>query len=128
MRRYTLYYIMVCCCALLLCACGQQHNAERVVKDFMERNLKDPSSLTDVEFNDIDSTRHITNDVAATLRRQMAATAAQYKGDIDYGDAPQDGSLIMTSVRYTNGGKSYRDTYYMDRDITNVVAFKSTEQ
>jgi len=63
-----------------------------------------------------------------TVMRQTAkSVATQYKSDIQYGSEPIGKSLITARVDYTVGGKSYTDTYYLDKELTRVVAFKSAE-
>lgn len=123
----TSIYIIMCSVVLLLASCGQQHNAESTVKDFMEQNLKEPSSLDDINFNDIDSTRYLNDSVVTVMRQTAKSVATQYKSDIRYGSEPIGKSLITARIDYTVGGKSYTDTYYLDKELTRVVAFKSAE-
>jgi len=120
-------YIIMCSVVLLLASCGRQHNAESTVKDFMEQNLKEPSTLDDINFNDIDSTRYLNDSVVTVMRQTAKSVATQYKSDIQYGSEPIGKSLITARVDYTVGGKSYTDTYYLDKELTRIVAFKSAE-
>lgn len=120
-------YIATCCLALLFAACGQQHKAESVVEDFMERNLTDPSALEDLDFNDIDSTRHINDSIVAIMRQATKATAPQYKKTIDYGTKQAVGNVLLVRVNYKVGEKRFTDTYYLDKEMTDVIAFKSME-
>ena len=53
---------------LLLASCGQQHKAESVVEEFMDKNLRNPDKLQITEFTDMDSTRHINDSTIQALR------------------------------------------------------------
>jgi len=128
MNVHHFIYMMIGSAALLFASCGQQHKAESLVKDFMEQNLKDASALTKVEFNDIDSTRYINDSIVTVIRQNTKKSALQYKTDISYGKVPMDRMLIMARVNYCINNKEYSDTYYMDMELTNIVAFKSVEK
>lgn len=121
-------YIIMCSFALLLASCGRQHNAENIVTDFMEQNLKEPSTLSNVRFNDIDSTRYLNDSIVSAIRQNVKSTATQYKSPIEYGSDDIGKSLVTVRVDYTVGGNSYTDTYYLDKELTSVVAFKSAEK
>lgn len=118
----------MCSLVLLVASCGQQHRAETLVEDFMEKNMNDHSSLEDVSFNDIDSTRYINDSIMVAMRIMAKTTAKHYKSTIDYGSQSVGKTLVMARVTYKLKGKEYTDTYYMDKEITRVVAFKSTEK
>lgn len=126
MKAYI--YIIMCSLVLLTASCGQQHRAESLVEDFMEKNMHDASKLEDVSFNDIDSTRYINDSIVVAMRQMAQATAKHYKSDIDYGSQNAGKTLVMARVTYKLNGKDYTDTYYMDKEMTRVVAFKSTEK
>lgn len=110
--------------ALLLTSCGQQHEAESLVEDFMKENLADASGLSVVDFGKLDSTRHV-NDSAITAMRNVVAVSGKYKSDIKYEDAPDEKTLFMLRVEYCMYNDTCSDTYYLNRDISGVVAFKS---
>lgn len=121
-------YIIMCSVVLLFASCGRQHNAESTVEDFMESNLKEPSELSINKFNRIDSTRYLNDSIVAVIRQKTTATATQYKGGIEYGSEPVGKSLVILRVDYSVGDKGYTDTYYLDKELTRVVAFMSTEK
>ena len=56
---------------LLLTSCGQQHEAEALVEDFMDKNMKDEVSINARRFTDIDSTFLLTNDVIQKMRKRF---------------------------------------------------------
>lgn len=113
--------------ALLFASCGQQHNAEQTVKGFMEANLNDPSSLEQLHFEGMDSTRHITDSAMFALRKAAQVSAKQYKSGINYATDKSYPSTIFIKTTYKSGGKRYADTYYLDPSLTAVVAFMSRE-
>lgn len=128
MNVHHFIYMMIGTATLLFASCGQQHKAESLVKDFMEQNLKDASAMAKIEFNDIDSTRYVNDSIVTVMRRNTKMYALQYKADIKYGDVPMGKMLIMARVNYSIDNKEYSDTYYMDMELTNIVAFKSIEK
>lgn len=113
---------------LLFASCGQQHEAESLVKDFLHENLIDASNLADVDFKDIDSTRYLNDSLIANLRRSVRDNAVQYKKDIQYGNTPSGTMLMRLRVTYKVGEKNYVDTYYINKEIGRIVAFMSTEK
>lgn len=111
---------------LLLASCGKQHQAESLVKDFMEEHLTDPSSLSKVTFRDIDSTSAFCNDSIIQLIRAHAAESGRYRSDIVY--AKPDGAtgkLIFIRVNYRLKDQEMSDTYYLNPSLTGVVAVKT---
>lgn len=113
--------------ALLSVSCGKQHNVESVVEDFMEANISDASSLSDIEFNDIDSTRYLNDSIVNAMRSAVKTAATQYRHDIVYPSGGVGDCLVMVRVAYKLGEKRYNDTFYLNTQLTDVVAFKSTE-
>lgn len=110
---------------LLFASCGQQHNAESIVKEFMRQNLNDASQLNDIEFADIDSTKYINESMVKNIR-EAANRSPQYKHGIIYNATSVVGrQLIIARVHYKIGEKKFRDTYYLDENVTAVVAFKN---
>ena len=63
---------------LLLTSCGQQHEAEALVEDFMDKNMKDEVSINARRFTDIDSTfLPTTSSRRCATRRQMEVNATR---------------------------------------------------
>lgn len=108
---------------LLFAACGRQHDAESIVKDFMNENLSDASTLSGVEFAKIDSTRRL-NDSIIYRMREIVDYSDKYKRNIKYSDYKAGENLIILRVAYKLEGDNYSDTYYLDNDFTHVVAVK----
>lgn len=105
--------------ATLVCGCGKQHEAESVVKDFLETNLQ--ASDYTVSFSGIDSTRHVTDSVVNKMRAD-AANSKMFKRGIKY--AGTDQQYIYTKVKICIGGDTTSHTFYLDPKVSQVVAFK----
>lgn len=109
---------------LLLTACGQQHDAKVLVKNFMKENLKDATSLSSVNFGKLDSTKRI-NDSIITKMRAFTKESERYKNNIMYSAEPAGNTLMMLRVEYILNKDSCSDTYYLDKELTRVVALKT---
>ena len=109
---------------LLLASCGQQHKAESVVEDFMENNLKDASALQIVEYSDIDSTRYLNDSIINKLRN-TAKNSSMYSGRTDFAQRNKDEKLIIIRVRYKINGQDFHDTFYLNKEMTGVIALKN---
>ena len=109
---------------LLLTSCGQQHEAEALVEDFMDKNMKDEVSINARRFTDIDSTFLLTNDVIQKMRNKAAAGGQRYKKGIKYADGNPTRKLFITRVKYYVDTLECSDTYYLNADLTHIVAFK----
>ena len=101
--------------ALLLCAsCGRQQQAKSVVMDFMSQQLhKDVRYL---DFSDLDSTRAIGDSLIMVLRQRTAQ-------DIVYQERTGH-TLLFLRANYLEGSDTLSATFYMDTQLTGVVAFK----
>lgn len=113
---------------LLLMGCGQAHDAKATVSAFLDENLVQ-SDLSDLEYSKIDSTTHVS---AAAIDRMRAEAKTQgiFKKDIKYTGEAHPRTLIYIRVTYrlTNiqgSEKKCAQTFYLDRSLTNVVAFKN---
>ena len=109
---------------LLLTSCGQQHEAEALVEDFMDKNMKDEVSINARRFTDIDSTFLLTNDVIQKMRNKAANGGQRYKKGINYADGNPTRKLFITRVKYYVDTLECSDTYYLNADLTHIVAFK----
>lgn len=109
---------------LLLTSCGQQHEAEALVEDFMDKNMKDEVSINARRFTDIDSTFLLTNDVIQKMRNKIADGGQRYKKGIKFADGNPTRKLFITRVKYYVDTLECSDTYYLNADLTHIVAFK----
>lgn len=124
-----LLYILMFAHALLLASCGQQHDAETIVNDFLKANLADPSSLSGVQFAAIDSTGHVNDSIVEAMRSNAAATGI-FKQGIAYAERSGNAKakLITSRTEYTIGTRQFAATFYIDAASKGVVAFKCYEK
>lgn len=118
-----LIYIVISIAPLLFAACGPQAEAEELVEQFMEQNLREGLSPSSVHFTDIDSTHAISDSVIVSLR-QEARQSKRYRPDVKYAPDEPFKKLILTRVKYNIEEQECSDTYYLDMDLTRVIAFK----
>ncbi|MBQ7420395.1 MAG: hypothetical protein IJV17_06650 [Prevotella sp.] len=118
-----LIYILTSLPLLLFASCGPQAEAEQLVEQFMEQNMREDLKPSSVHFTDIDSTHAITDSIIISLR-QTARQAKRYQPKIQYAPDEPFRKLIITRVRYDLGDEECSDTYYLDMELTRVVAFK----
>ena len=117
-------HILLSSAMLLLASCGQQHKAESVVEDFMENNLKDASAMQIVEYSDIDSTRYLNDSIINKLRN-TAKNSPMYAGRTEFAQRNKDEKLIIIRVRYKINGQDFHDTFYLNKEMTGVIALKN---
>jgi hypothetical protein len=109
---------------LLSASCGRQHQARTLVDDFMEEHMVNPKAVVDVSYAKLDSTRVIGDSVIAAMR-QAAKRNPYYKPDITYSESKPTRLLYITRVDYCIDNDTCQDTYYINEDLTGIVAFKS---
>ena len=105
---------------LLLTACGQQYKAEKAVEAFVDANAIEPSEIAHRDFADIGTTRHISDSLIDVMRHRAAPL---FKNDIPYPSKPS-GDLIYLRMRYIHQGDTLQNTFYLDSEAKNVIAFK----
>lgn len=116
-------YILIGMSLLLFASCGPQQEAEELVEQFMKQNMKEELDISGLHFMDIDSTRLVNDSVVISLRQQ-AKRASRYQGNIKYAPDQPFKQLITIRAKYYIEEKEYSDTYYLDMDLTRIVAFK----
>ena len=109
---------------ILLTSCGRQHRAESIVEDFIEANAAKPEAVSSIDFRSIDSTRVISDSIISVMRRQ-AAGSPRYRSDMSFDQSEIILPLIIVRVSYKTDGQECSDTYYLDCDLTRVVALKT---
>lgn len=109
---------------LLFTACGQQHDAEALVKDFMSENMKGDLRISGRHFTDIDSTILLKPQAIMQMRSHAATNAKRYHKEIKYADGKPTRKLYITRVKYYVDMTEVSDTYYIDHTLTRIVAFK----
>ena len=105
---------------LLSVSCGRQHDAEQTVKAFIEANMQDDGEISDRDFADLGTTSLISDSLIEQMRQRGAEL---YKQGITYPKAP-DGELYYLRMRYVHDKDTLQNTFYLNQELTEVVAFK----
>ena len=116
-RAYIILGIMA---LLLFTACGQQYQAKSLVKDFVKEHATEELNITD--FSDLDSTRVISDSLLQTMRK-TALSDPLFK-DVRLGDIPKSPTLLYIRMRYGEDSLMLSKTFYFDRDLNEIIAFK----
>ena len=105
---------------LLFASCGRQQTAKSIVKDFMKAHIDDYSKVDYLEFYDIDSTRNISDSLIQVMHGR---TPAHFSRNISY---QQRGGKTLWHIRtrYLMDKDTCSATFYIDKELTGVVAFK----
>lgn len=106
---------------ILLFGCGKQHQAEGVVKEFIAQNIAVEDYSAD--FLKVDSTTHI-NDSMIERMRLAAGHNKLFKSGIKYGQDLRKGKYAFLPARIYVGKDTIRQTFYLDMDMSHVIAFK----
>ena len=121
MRRL---YIIIGIGALLFASCGQQHQAKEVIQEFVDQHAADPSARSSISIVKFDSTK-VLNDSIIRLMRTNADTIQRYQKAIKYAETGTGQKLYVARITYSIDDVKYSDTYYLNDQLTHVVAFKS---
>ena len=121
MRRL---YIIIGIGLLLFASCGQQHQAKRVIQEFMDQYAAAPSSHSSISIVKFDSTK-VLNDSIIRFIRTNADTIQRYQHPLKYAEESIGKMLYVARITYSIGDTEYSDTYYLNEHLTGVVAFKS---
>ena len=109
---------------LLFASCGQQHQAKEVIQAFVDEHAAEPSARSSISIAKFDSTM-VINDSVILAMRANADTIKRYKQAIKYAEGQPSRKLFVARITYTIDGAEYSDTYYLDDQLTRVIAFKS---
>ena len=109
---------------LVLASCGPQHQAESAVEEFLQNNIADNSTLQISNYGDLDSTRYLNDSTISALQAQEEKSPIYNKG-IKYADRKETQMLMFIRVTYNVNGKEHHDTYYLNKEMTEVIAIKS---
>ena len=113
---------------LALTSCGDQHKAQSLVKDFLNENLEERDCSYE-RFSRLIPTAMIDMNGVKDMRQHMSQMPYMKK-NINY----QDASAISDTLLYiratykltdkTGKEQELTQTFYMDKALTRVVAFK----
>lgn len=112
---------------LLFTSCGEQHKAQSLVKDFLNENLID-NDCSFERFSKLTPTAMINAERLAAMRKDIETLPIVKKG-IQYGSNELPDTLLYIRATYKltgkDGGKEkFTQTFYMDKGITHIIAFK----
>ena len=114
-------YIIISVTLLLFASCGRQHDAEQTVKAFVEANMENGGKdISNRDFADLGTTRHIKDSIILVMRQRGAQ---HFKRSITY-PALSEGELYYLRMSYVHQGDTLQNTFYLNQDLTEVVAFK----
>lgn len=126
LRHRLKHTLLAFCAAALFTGCGQKHDAEQLIGDFLDSNLKD-NAISGKQFSDLDSTLYVS-DSMMNVMRDAAVHSGIYKERIKYASRPSQ-KLLFMDVSYSDAsGKRMKQTFYLDENITGVVAVKQTAE
>jgi hypothetical protein len=120
MIRSRAYIIIGVLALLLFTACGQRYRAKSLVKDFVKEHAIEELDIT--YFSDLDSTKVIGDSLFQALQ-QNAAKDPLFKG-VDFSGASATSPLLYIRMRYQKDTLELSKTFYFDKDLSAVVAFK----
>ena len=113
-------YIIIGVTLLLFASCGQQQRAKSVVKNFMKEGVADYSQVDYLSFNDVDSTRTISDSLLEVMHQHVPS---RFRHGIRY--QPRKGHLLfLLRTKYLYGQDTCSATFYIDAQMAGVVAFK----
>ena len=106
---------------LLFASCGRQHSAEQTVKAFVETNMENGGDdISNRDFADLGATKFINDSLIHLMRHRGAPL---FKQDITYTEIPE-GELFYLRMSYVHDGDTLQNTFYLNQELTEVVAFK----
>ncbi len=113
-------YIIIGVALLSFASCGRQQEAKSIVKDFMKAYVEDYSKVNFIEFYDVDSTRNISDSLIQVLHGR---TPSHFSRNISY---QQRGGKTLWHIRtrYLMDEDTCSATFYIEKEMTGVVAFK----
>ena len=109
---------------LLFTSCGQQHQAKEVIQKFIDQYAVEPSARSSISIVKFDSTK-VLNDSIINLMRTNADTIQRYQKSIKYVEGNAGKKLYVARITYSIYDVEYSDTYYLNEQLTHVMAFKS---
>lgn len=115
MRRSL--YIIIGVALLSFAACGRQQKAKSVVKDFVEQSLH--KDVTYLDFSDVDSTHTISDSLIQVLRHRGPQGIKYQKR--------RGVTLLYLRTYYLDGQDSCSTTFYLDYELSGVVAYKDNK-
>jgi hypothetical protein len=113
---------------LMFISCGKQHNAKKIVSDFLKENIKN-AEISDQEFGKVDSTFYLT-DSSINVMRTNAKKISYFNTNIHYSDAKTKNPIMFVNLKYTLINEQKKEikcnqTFYLDNKFKGVISFKN---
>lgn len=114
------------CAAILMTGCSSGNKEEKLVSDFLNKNLKE-NNISQVTFSEVDSTSHVSDSVIGIMRND-AERSGLFRSGLKYAERTKGQKLHFISVSYTaSNGKRMRHTFYLDKKADNVICIKNDD-
>lgn len=114
------------CAAILMTGCCSGNKEEKLVSDFLNKNLKE-NNISQVTFSEVDSTSHVSDSVIGIMRND-AERSGLFRSGLKYAERTKGQKLHFISVSYTaSNGKRMRHTFYLDKKADNVICIKNDD-
>ena len=116
-------YRIISCLSLclLFMSCGQQHDAEQLVEQFIDQYAVAPEQIENRSFQDLDSTKLISDSLIGVMQQRHHEL---FKNGIDYPVQSAGRKLFFLGMYFTYQGDTLRQTFYIDESLEHIVAFK----
>jgi PBP1b-binding outer membrane lipoprotein LpoB len=116
-------FILLFSSAILLMGCGEEHQAQRLVKGFLDNNLKN-NDISEVEYSNIDSTFFITDSMIRVMRNSTS-NDVEFKKKMSYSPGKINRKKMFLSVRFnTIKGDKKKYTFYLNDSCTEIICLK----
>ena len=127
MMKKKMMFVMALGLVLMFTSCGDQHKAQSLVKDFLDKNLVDQDCSYE-RFSRLTPTAMINFEQMKAMR-QNVSKLPYVKNNIDYNDTAYPDTLLYLRATYKltdNQGKKQEvtQTFYLDKGLTRVIGFK----
>ncbi len=120
MKRSRVHIILGIWALLLLASCGQRYEAKQLVKAFVKEHATEEIDIS--SFSDLDSTKVISDSLLQEMR-QRAQKDTLFK-DVSFTTERTSPTLLFIRMRYGADSLNQSRTFYFDKDLTSIIAFK----
>lgn len=124
MKARIFFFLMLS--LLLFTGCGERHQGKTLIRNFLNQNLT-YGDIEEDHYGQLDSTTLVTNERVLKMR-EATSRLPEFHRNISYGKPTP--TLLFITVKYKIVGdqgkeQNYQQTFYMDKELTQIVAFKN---
>ena len=98
------------CAAILMTGCGSGNKEEKLVSDFLNKNLKE-NNISQVTFSEVDSTSHVSDSVIGIMRND-AERSGLFRSGLKYAERTK-GAETAFHKRELHGIQRQKDETYL---------------